>query len=100
MQSAELPDFRTMTPSKAKEVLYGILYAKFETEPLNYRQESIFRMTEALRMFEDEQHEWVRKNILHECFERASRNWERKYPKCWDNDKQRAYRAGKAGYPR
>lgn len=89
-----------MTPSKAKEVLYGLLYDRIKTAPLNHRKDPNFTLMDALRLLEGDEHEWVHKNILHECYAKALKKWETKHPKGWDNDNQRAYRAGKEGYPK
>lgn len=86
-----MPDFRKMLPSQARAELLRVLVEKLEGAPLSFRSDPMFTYTDALGMFRDEAGTYV-STILHETFEAAQREYDRRHPKHWDNEKQMAFR--------
>lgn len=92
MATPKLPDFRTMLPSQAKREVHEFLVKQFEESKLNCYADPSFCYADALALFRDTEHEWVRTVLLYGCFETAKQEYERRNFKGWNNETQRAYR--------
>lgn len=89
-------DFRTMLPSQAKREVTALLLERFEKAALNSYANPMFDYALALREFDGSLHDWVRHNILHDCFKEALREYERRHPK--DMEGGKVFRKG-LGFP-
>lgn len=90
--SVKLPDFRTMLPSQARRELQAFLLKQLESSKLNCYADPMLTYADILGMFRNVGSEWVKNQLLLECWEAASKDYHRLHPKGWDNAKQQAYR--------
>jgi hypothetical protein len=88
-----LPDIRTMLPSAATEALTGWLLEQLETTALSHASglRSLYTYGHALGDISEIDSQWACLRV-HDCFEQALQQFNRRYPLCWSNQNQCAYR--------
>ena len=96
----KLDKLQCMLPSKAREALFNYFLARFEEAPLNFMADPIYYMMDAMAEvqksqnidFWDQEFMWIRKEAFTQ-YDLALKEYNRRHHKCWDNEKQKAYRS-------
>lgn len=100
MTKLKIDDLRRMLPSKAREALFNYFLARFEEVPLNFRADPIYSMMDAMAEVQksqgidswDQEFMWIRKEAFAQ-YDLAFKEYDRRHHKCWDNEKQKAFRS-------
>jgi hypothetical protein len=80
-----------MLPSKVREYLSRYLFEKLESAKLNYLGDPVCELVDIIGEFRDI--DGVHTAQVIELYEAALAKYNKKHPKCWDNEKQQAFRA-------
>lgn len=81
-----------MLPSEAKRTLIALILERLESSKLDCYGNPMYRYVNFLHEFnENILGGWLNAISL-ECFEIADKEYNRKHPLCWDNEKQHSYR--------
>ena len=84
------PDFRRMLPSKVRAYLSTHLEISLENAKLNCYCDPMYHCADALQEFRDV--EGIAPGLVVKLYTEARAQYDRKHPKCWDNEKQKAFR--------
>ena len=84
------PDFRKMLPSKVREYLSRYFLEKLESAKVNYLGDPVYELVDVIGEFRDI--EGVHTSQVIELYNTAREVYNRKHPKCWDNERQEAFR--------
>lgn len=87
----DIESLNKLLPSQAKQTLTEFFLKKLEGAKLNCYAEPTYNFANALHDVKTAPGSYIG-GILAECFEAALKEYNRKHPKCWNNDKQEAFR--------
>jgi len=91
---AKLPDFETLLPSAAREAVRDFVWAKLRTSSFNYLANPTYdsvAFRKDLDKTKQDSDSWSY-HMAVDVFREIEHAFNLKYPKQWDNDKQRAFR--------
>ena len=84
-------DTRRMLPSDAKAAITAHFLKCLESSKIGYLADPIIRQTADFYGMVHKDDDWGRRQIP-DCYAAAWAEYNRLYPKCWDNERQKAYR--------
>lgn len=84
-------DLDKMLPSVAKETLTNHFFKRLYNAKLDWMGHPVYKLIDAIREIKTQDGVYA-STILDECFFAALKRYEKEYPLCWDNEKQKAYR--------
>jgi len=84
------PNFRTLLPSKVREYLFSHFLGSLEKAEVNCYSDPKYSLTDALAEFSNT--EGFTRGLIVGTYEAALAEYNRCHPKCWDNEKQKAFR--------